>query len=174
MSHRFVPFAAACLLSIGMTAAPAAAATWEYSNNGKGNHYLLTSLGPFSATFACNGAKVIAFFSMPLADLEPEYQRAKSVRAVTRIDGDATGNGRYAWFSSSAKADDTELTVYLPDGKPVVSLLRDLQAAEREFSFSLTMDNPAKGRFQTTHAYAFDADGADTAVSQLFEACDIN
>jgi hypothetical protein len=173
MSFRFASLAAVSLLSIGVFSVPAGAVTWEYSNNGKGNHYLMAAAGKFFATFACNGTKVIAFFSVPLSEVGTELEQAKTVFTVTRIDGDATGNGNYAWFSTTAKADKGELTVYLPDGKPVIGLLRDLHKSEREFSFNLTTDNPAKGRFRAAHAYTFDADGADSGVSELFEACKI-
>jgi hypothetical protein len=157
-------------------AEPAPAATWEYSNNGKGNHYLLATDvadGAYSVTFACNGTKVIGFFTIAEALLPSELKRAKVVYAVTRIDGDAVGSGRYAWLAGTPQLSDKDFDVYLPSGKPVINLLRDLQSAETELAISVTADNPAKGQFQTEYAFAFDADGAADGVSALFQACNV-
>jgi hypothetical protein len=162
------------LALLGAAAAPAAAATWEYSNNGKGNHYLMATFARGSATFACNGQKVIGFFSLPATAVGEDFKRAKLVYSVARIDGDEDGNGTYVWFSGKPDTDDGDFNSNLESSQPLlIKLLRDMQGAATEIAFGVSLDNPAKGRFKAGPFLHLDVDGIGDAVGQLFEACKI-
>lgn len=154
-------------------AAPAGAATWEYSTNGKGNHYLVVLANPYSVTFACNGKKIIGFFSVPLSELGEEFKRAKVAYTIARVDGREDGSGRYAWFSGKTDVSNTDVNFNMDSGAQVIKLLRDINAAESNLSIGVSLENPAKGRFATRHSALFGVDGAAEAIPEIFEACNI-
>lgn len=160
-------------LSVPALAATGSAgdAAWKYSNNGKGNHYVIGLAPPYAVTFACKGQKVIAFFSAPAAAVDDKFKHAKLAYSIARVDADEAGNGGYAWFSSSVDVDDEDVTFNLNSVPQIVKLMQDISRAEKEVAFAATLDNPAKGRFATQHAVTFDVEGAGAAFPQIFEAC---